>query len=73
MHPNMQTWKPGKNNQSPKITEEVAFRAYNRIVGDRTGKNLKEINLCKETIGFPKALADAINHNGYIDKWASQV
>jgi hypothetical protein len=65
--------KPGKNNQSSKITEEVAVRAYNRIVGDRTGKNLKEINLCKETIGFPKELADAIDNNGYIDKWASQV
>jgi hypothetical protein len=65
-----------KNNQSQKITEEVALQAYNRIVGDPTGTNCADngFDIVKETIGFPKALSNEIESNGYyIDKWAERL
>jgi hypothetical protein len=64
-----------KNNQSKKITEEVAIRAYNRIVGDPMGTNRADgFDIVKETIGFPKALSKEIESNGYyIDEWAERL
>jgi predicted dienelactone hydrolase len=61
------------NVQSQKITEAVAVRAYNRIVGDPNGKHRTVIDLCSKANGFPMALANAIKQHGYIDEWACQV
>jgi hypothetical protein len=62
----------GLNNQTPKITEAVAQRAYKRIVGDIQGNFRKEMDIDHETIGFPTALSNEITHIGYIDTWANR-
>jgi hypothetical protein len=61
------------NNQSSKITEAVAIRAYKRIVSDKKGATREDIDLFKETMDFPSALANEIQKNGYIDEWAERV
>jgi hypothetical protein len=48
------------NNQSSKITEAVAIRAYKRIVSDKKGATREDIDLFKETMDFPSALANEI-------------
>jgi hypothetical protein len=56
-----------------KITEAIAERAYNRIIGDPTGINRKKLDLAEATRQFPDALISAIGKYGYIDEWACAV
>jgi hypothetical protein len=54
------------------ITEEIAKRAYERIVQDPHGINRQAIKLERHTKDFPAQLESAITCYGYINEWASQ-
>jgi hypothetical protein len=56
-----------------KITEAIAERAYNRIIGDPYGINRKKLDLAAAKSKFPDALISAIKKYGYIDEWACAV
>lgn len=56
-----------------KITESIADREYNRIIGDPNGSKRPKIDLATATSKFPDALIAAIQKYGYIDEWACAV
>jgi hypothetical protein len=55
------------------ITEVIAQRAYNRIVGDPCGSKRSKLDLVVATKNFPIALTHAIEQFVFIDEWASIV
>jgi hypothetical protein len=55
------------------ITEMIAQRAYNRIIGDPCGSRCSKLDLAVVTKDFPNALTHAIEQFVYIDEWATIV
>jgi hypothetical protein len=60
------------NTDATYITENIAKRAYQRVIQDPVGAFRASIEIEIYTKEFPVCMEKAVNSYGYIDEWANK-